>query len=482
MSRFISVAALAATFTSTIYAQSVDKVIVRVPMREAGLKAKDFPPDLDIAGQNLREGTLDIVVDAEQYSVLREFGVPLQIVEHQPLGISSDYLQYSEIVQFIQEMAEQYPDIIRVIEIGRSNQNRPIYAIRVSTHENADIKPAVLFNGMHHAREIMTTEVTTDIIRFLTTNYQNPDMPAVTAWVENVAIWVIPQLNPDGNEIVWTKDNWWRKNGRGDDDSVWGVDLNRNYSFQWNACGGSSGSRGSDTYRGESPGSEPETQAMMRFYKEQNIAMSISYHSYSEMVVAPYGCQGQYAPENFILKDVGLNLARKIPTDDARGTYAYGTGWELLYPVDGEDISWMYNEVNSIAYVIEINSSRQGFQPDYRKWRDGTVERNRLGWQYILNRMMAGPQIRGQIRNAVTGERVDGTIKILGLNYTNEKFRRSRNGVYYKVMAPGSFEIEFSAPGYQSQVIPVTIGGEGIMLDVELQPNSHLDWDGYEWH
>ena len=71
-------------------------------------------------------------------------------------------------------------------------------------------------------------------------------------------------LNVDGNNIVWTTDNMWRKNARGQGNNVYGVDLNRNYSYAWNSCNGSSGSTSSETYRGASAASEPETQALMK--------------------------------------------------------------------------------------------------------------------------------------------------------------------------------------------------------------------------
>src|SRR5690606_16847597 len=170
--------------------------------------------------------------------------------------------------------------------------------------------------------------------------------------------------------------------------------------------------------------SEPETQAVMKLVKEKNVAISISYHSYSELVIAPYGCRGQYTPENFILESVGRDFAQKLEKDNGRGHYDYGTGWELLYPVDGEDIGWMYNQYNTLAYVVEVNSTSQGFQPDYDKWREVSVEKQRPGWQFLLQQLLVGPQIRGRMIDASTNRLVDGSVKLLGMNYTNESPRR----------------------------------------------------------
>ena len=73
----------------------------------------------------------------------------------------------------------------------------------------------------------------------------------------------------------------WRKNRKGG----YGVDLNRNYVFNWKTCGGSSGYKGSNTYRGPFAGSELESQAMMQLVSSTRPSIAISYHSYSEMVL-----------------------------------------------------------------------------------------------------------------------------------------------------------------------------------------------------
>ncbi len=464
------------SYSASINAQSVGKFIGRISMKKFGLHWKDLPRGLDIAGQNLGTGELDVVLNSESYYDLVDRGIPVNIMIKQAERIDSQYLTKEEILEIVQEAAETHPDIVTVVEIGRSLLNWPIYAVRISSAENADLKPSILFNGMHHAREVMTPEVTTDIIRYLTKEYDNPDKPEVKAWVDNLAIWIIPQVNPDGNTIVWNEDNWWRKNARGDGGGIWGVDINRNYSYHWGHCGGSSSNPSAQDYRGPSAGSEPETQAMMKFVKAQNIAMNISYHSYSEIVISPYGCSGQRIPEKEIVNSVGKALASQLVKDSGSGTYKYGAAHELLYPVDGDDISWMHNEVGTLAYVVEVNSSSQGFQPSYSKWRDLTLERMRKGWQFMLNRLLWGPQVRGQITDAVTGKAVDAEIKIEGLPYTDEKLRRGKRGYFQKVLTSGSHEITFKAAGYQSQTIAVAVENEPVELNVSLEPASDF-WD-----
>ncbi len=450
------------------------KVIFRLNLKESEMRIQELPGSIDIAGQDIQSGTVDIVGSQEYFELLKSDGYPVEVVQIQPEKIDSRYMTPQKIGVLVREISEQYPDLVHIEVIGKSLRGLPIYGLRISTKENLESKPAVLFNAMHHAREIMTPEVAIDIMLYLVKNFENAETPWVAEWLSQLSIWIIPQVNPDGNQIVWSEDNWWRKNARGDDDRIWGVDINRNYPYAWGKCNGSSPIRGNDTYRGEKAGSEPETQAIMNFVRSHNIVLSISYHSYSELVIAPYGCRGSYAAENAIVKSIGLEFAKLLKTDNRQKSYKYGTGWELLYPVDGDDISWMYNELNTMAYVVEVNASSQGFQPDYDQWRNRTVEAQRVGWQYLLNRVLKGPQVRGRMIDAKTGQPVNGSIKIAGVKYTNEKPRMAKNGVYQKLIIPGSYELTFSAPGYASQTLAVSIDDGVIAQDIAFEPSMEL--------
>ena len=104
----------------------------------------------------------------------------------------------------------------------------------------------------------------------------------------------------------------------------YGVDLNRNYVFNWKTCGGSSGYKGSNTYRGPFAGSELESQAMMQLVSSTRPSIAISYHSYSEMVLFPYGCK-KTKTKDAGLRQFGEALAKAIPQDQGSGTYRAGT-------------------------------------------------------------------------------------------------------------------------------------------------------------
>ncbi len=452
-------------------AVSAQEVIIRLDLKQADIALQQLPGELDIAGVDLEAGTVDIVGSPFYFELLSGAGYPVEVVAEQTMGVDERYLNPAKINHLILTLSEKHPELMEVVQIGKSNQGAPVYAVRISTKENLASKPAILIDGMHHAREVMTTEVTTDMIRYLVENYANEETPWVADWVNHIAIWIIPQLNPDGNAIVWSSNNWWRKNARADDDKIYGVDLNRNYPYRWGQCNGSSGSRGNDTYRGNAEASEPETQAIMALASRENIIMNLSYHSYSELVIAPFGCHNHLSPENIIVKDIGQTLAGLLKKDSGRGTYTYGTGWEILYPVDGDSVSWMHQELNAPSYVIEINGKSQGFQPNYEVWRDKTVQGQRAGWQFLLNRILRGPQVRGRLFDAKTQKLIEGTVSIEGITMKSEKPRRTKNGIFQKLMAKGDVNLVFAAPGYEPQSHSFSFSENSVVIqDVYLEP------------
>ena len=116
---------------------------------------------------------------------------------------------------------------------------------------------------------------------------------------------------------------------------------------------------------------------------------NLSYHSYSELVIYPFGCSPEKvpSPDADIYLQTGKELAKKLVKDSGQGSYKAGTSYELLYNVDGGSIDWMYGKEKVMAFVVELNGSYQGFQPSYSKWRDSTVARQRAGWMYLLEQM-----------------------------------------------------------------------------------------------
>jgi len=243
--------------------------------------------------------------------------------------------------------------LIHIDSIGASVEGRPILAVKVGAAADAANRPNVLFMGTHHAREWVSTEVAMQLIRWLA--------DSAGALLATRDIWVIPVENPDGYQYTFTTDRYWRKNRRPNGDGSFGVDLNRNYPEFWAYDdAGSSGSTGTETYRGTAPASEPETRAVIAFHAAHPPVVSVSYHTYSGLILYPYGFRpGALAPDLPLFRALaGTDLTPEVRDSVPASFHTYyhpGPGWNL-YPTNGEYTDWAYRAHGTLAFTPELTS------------------------------------------------------------------------------------------------------------------------------
>ena len=407
---------------------------------------------IDVAGFDLPNSKVYLVVSDEGRAFLQSKGVsiPNEFAERIPqMAPDSQYKTPEKIAQILHRMETQYPQLATVSSIGKSLEGRDILVMKITS--SAAPKPSLLFNSMHHAREVMSPEVSLDTADYLLSNYGKD--ANVTRWVDNNEIYLVPMLNVDGNNKVWTQDNMWRKNARG----RFGVDIERNYPYRWSGCNGSGSSEVAQDYHGPSAASEPETNALMNLATKIHPVFDITYHSFSEVILYPYGC-GDHAAQRAVLEPIGKKMASLIASDDGSGTYTAGTPPELLYTVDGDDVDWMYNSFGTFAYVLEMNSGEQGFQPDYNEWRDKTVAAIRPAWQLLLART-DGPSIRGLVKMPDDGSAV--TVKFQGQTYPVRT-----DGVYDLIVNSGEYDLEFFNGAQSMGQKHVVVAAQPVVLDI----------------
>jgi len=441
---------------------------IRTPHLELAreLSEKGF----DIAGINRHDKWIDLVVSSIEEQEIKKLGYRYELIEYShPLGVGalSDYTDPAEISAFLDQVQANYPAIAKKILVkGPLYENQNIYAMKISDNVNQDEdEPVFILDAQHHAREVMTTEVAIDMIDYLTSRYSTD--PQVKNWVDNIEIWVIPSINPDGSNYVFTVNNMWRKNR----DPVCQVDLNRNYSFYWNGCGGSSGSCSSDTYRGPSAESELETQGFVALINQIHPIFSLSYHSYGEYIMWAYGCGD--SNEDAALFELGSALNNILENDNGQtGQYAIGDIYSTIYPADGNSVDDIYGENGTFSYVIEVNSS--SFQPDYQTWRNITVQRQRKAWQFFLDHALNTPSIQGHVRDAVSQQPLQANVDIQEIVYTHGEFQRKSEptyGRYFRLTQSNKdYHITFSKAGYISRTFLVHVGTDTYWLDVDLIP------------
>lgn len=433
----------------------------------------------DFMGLDTRTGEAQFFVSHDELADLQKRGFQisfgnraLESLQHDIEANAQKYLSPSLLKAKLEQLQADSNGLLVVREFGTTHRDRPMLVAELTSQNGKrEDKPAILFNAMHHARELMTTEVAVHLIeKFVSTN--STANTELQKWLDSYRILVVPQVNPDGNDLVHSGQTMWRKNAWAPRNKVVGVDLNRNYPANWNTCNGSSGNQNDITYRGPAPGSEPEVQAMMALIAEQRPVANISYHSYSEMVLYPFGCENEVNTALDLYKNIAADIRKETIDDTGRpNTYEVGTPPELLYSADGGDIDWHWKSFGVVSFAMEVNSPMLGFRPDYNKWRDLTVQRLEGSWKALLKRMD-----KNAIRARVT---LADSLSSRGLNPKDrityrlqrantvhapwadtdvEPFHlRNDSGLFYQIALPGPYEIVFLKDGVEAKRIAVNV-------------------------
>ena len=277
-------------------------------------------------------------------------------------GSMGGYLTYDEIVTSMDSLHAGYPEIVSAKQsIGLSYEGRDIWAFRISDAPVLpDGDPEVLFNSLTHAREPAAMMTLMHFAWSLAEEY-NQD-PTMTYLVNERQIWFVPVINPDGyvyNQLTDPGGGGMHRNNRHPGcTSLPGIDLNRNWGFQWgfNDEGSSPDSCG-NTYRGSQPFSEPETQAVRDFVLAHDFQTIFNYHSYGNLLIKPFGYDESVelpTPDNEIYSQMGSDLVEE-------NDYLYGTGTETVgYTVNGDAVDYMYGELGIINFTPEVGAGSDG--------------------------------------------------------------------------------------------------------------------------
>jgi carboxypeptidase T len=302
----------------------------------------------------------------------QEFNYNYPVPKNFELGSMGGYLTYPEILDALDLMQILYPNLISIRQrVGSevTHQGRPLYWARISDNPEIDEpEPEVLYTALHHAREPMSMMQMIYYMWYLLENYGKD--PEATYLVNNTEMYFIPCVNPDGylynQQIEPAGGGMWRKNLRdndGDgkfDERFDGVDLNRNYGYQWAVDNkGSSGNPSSQVYRGPDPFSEPETRAIRQFIEQRNVIITLNYHSYGNYFIYPWGYTEDNNPDLLTFHNYGELLS----LDNG---FRHGTSVETVgYPTNGSSDDWMYGEHGIFAMTPELGDGEHGFWPHH---------------------------------------------------------------------------------------------------------------------
>jgi len=365
-------------------------------------------PKVDIL-PNPQKGNVDRSAILNEYKTFLAGKIPQSV---------SAYHSYDQTVAALKNYAKTYPDLCKLVSIGKTYEGRDIYALCVSSGTKGDTskKPGVVINGLHHAREWATNEVVLKTADVLLTGYAKD--PKMKERVNKGEIWLVPLVNPDGYVYSQTKSSMWRKNRRPvtttscdeksgvcrTDVKAIGVDPNRNYydgdpAHLWlyrpdgsrpdvpkdTPCStdddfsSTSDDPQDDTYRGLDSMREAEVTAMMKleWQEHHNMVGVLDFHSAAGQVLTP-------------MSEVYDNISEKAAYDalGQKMAAAAGDSYQVLrsadlYPCSGASQDFQYLH-GLFTYTVELAGS---FQPSGSALKQNIEDGKNMSLVFIDDRL-----------------------------------------------------------------------------------------------
>jgi hypothetical protein len=344
---------------------------------------------------------------------------------------------YEQYVAYMQAIAAAHPNICRLVSIGRSVQGRDILFMKITSNPDVEAnKPEFKYSSSIHGNETTGLELCHRLILLLTDNYGID--PTLTSYVDNIEIWICPLTNPDGF-VAGSRYN------------AHGADLNRSFPDPVTDPHDDPTSR------------EPEVQAFMDLGYAHRFIESANYHTGSLVVNYPWDCQSTYTPDNQMLLDWSLGYAYRNPPmwNSAEFTHGVTIGW-AWYIVHGGMQDWCYNWRSDMDVTIEVSET---YWPAWslmdQFWSD-----NRDAMLWYMNRVLYG--IRGIVTDAQSGAPLGATVDIAQIGKSMKS--DPDVGDFHRMLEPGTYTLQVSALGYQSQTIPgvAVIDGPATVRNVQL--------------
>jgi carboxypeptidase T len=310
------------------------------------------------------------------------------------------YHTYDEMTTYLKTLESNNPDIMRLSSLGKTYEDRDIWLGKLSDNvSDTEDEPEVLLMGAHHGNEKPSYEVLIYFIQHMIQNYslkntdndgdgkvnedpidgkdndqdkyidEDPSEERVREVINNTEIYLIPMLNPDGVEAGTRKNRAPNYGSFGFNKKItsYGVDLNRNYGHRWFFLfffpkfysGATSYGYNSSVYRGEKPFCEVETQAVKQLVNNRNFKLCLTYHTYGQLILYPWGYTRFPAKDKRTFESIGKDIKKINNYTLSQSVY--------LYPTIGDATDWLYGKRGVLSYTIELGTEFAPTNPETLK-------------------------------------------------------------------------------------------------------------------
>lgn len=386
--------------------------------------------------------------------------------------LTTSYKDIYMVSEILYGYHERYPEVTQLVQLEKSIKGFPILALRITDKPNIDeSEPAILVTGAHHGHELLTVDYALSNIQYLLENYKSD--AEVLSWITSFDIWVVPLVNPDGNWTLLRTNaarKVGRKNGRQTDDECdfkpkEGVDISRNYPFQWGVNDSGKPTQPLSPYfKGFKPASEPETRALMDLAEKYRFVMALSWHTAGTAIIPPYSIDGVRSPYPNLTWDLAKAIAADMPKQPNGKKVEVKRDKE---PIDGNEHNWMFNQYGTLAYIV----GGSHHNPQSLNLRQKSISAILPFFTGLMKKLMSQPAVYGYVTDT-KGNPLQAKVHIREhKNYEGEIWNsRPADGFFYRIFnKPGVYTIHAEAKGYISTTKKVNIQETPVTVSIKLR-------------
>uniref|UniRef100_A0A2K6FAR1 Carboxypeptidase A3 n=1 Tax=Propithecus coquereli TaxID=379532 RepID=A0A2K6FAR1_PROCO len=261
------------------------------------------------------------------------------------------YNNWEKIVAWTEKMVAKHPEMISRIKIGSTIEDNPLYVLKIGKGDKR--RKFVFMDCGIHAQEWVSPAFCQWFVYQATKTYGKDKI--MTKLLDQMNFYVLPVFNVDGYIWSWTKNCMWRKNrSKNKNSKCIGTDLNRNFNASWNSFPDTKNPC-KETYKGPTPESEKETKAVIDFIRShlKSIKVYITFHSYSQMLLFPYGYTSKLPPNHKDLAKVA-KIATDVLSTQYETRYIYGPIKSTIYPISSSSSDWAYDLGIKYTFAFEL--------------------------------------------------------------------------------------------------------------------------------
>ncbi len=404
--------------------------------------------DIDAAG----DGWVRAYVNQAELERVEELGYEVTRIPNQALRMwrslkgaelkeaMATYHDYDAVTAFLQGVVADHPGITRLVRIGQSVQGRELWFLKITDNpDTEEDEPEFKYVATMHGDEPVGTENCIQFIDLLTDNYDSaiPDED-LKRLVDEVEIWIMPMMNPDGN----TAGSRYNANGE---------DLNRSFP-DW-----------VDDPVNTTDGREPEVATMMVFSDSMAFDLSANFHTGALVVNYPSDNRPARAPDDSLF--IAMSEAYSIhnsPMWNSPSFYHGITNGHDWYEIHGGMQDWNYDWMHNMEVTIELNDEKWPPASDLEQLWDDNDEAMAAYLEYCLR------GIRGVVTDSLSAEPLPATVTVEGNGWDDRT--DPDVGDYHRILDPGAYDLTFSSAGYLPKTfVGVSVSGDlATVLDVEL--------------